>query len=167
MKITGIIIIILAVVIVAAGGYFVYATYFTQNQQEAEVSTPTPTPVVQTAITVNNGPKDTYMEYLNKIAKTGTIEDAMNITMNYVQFATPADKEKAIADATAQLKIMTESEKADQLGLMKDMFAADLNANYVETITGDTAVLSGSNSEGWKTTIHMIKVGGEWKMTQS
>ena len=158
-----IIVIVLVIAIVAAGGYYVYMNYFTGGQQEVRNNTST-----AGTVAAAKGPRATYIEFMNKIEKANTLEEAFNITIGYGYFATPVEKEEATTGTTAEIQKMTAEQKSQQLKFMKDMFQEDLDiaTKLTETIDGDNATIRGITADGSEITVNMIKDGGVWKLTQ-
>jgi len=157
MKIIKLIIIILVIAIIAVGGYYVYTNYFAKNQTGVKSS--------QESAAVKS-PKATYIEFINKIQQVATLEEAMTLSMDYGYFATPAEKEKAVADATSQVQQLTEAQKIAQLGFIKSLMVLPPAENITETISGNSATVESVGSDGSKSTAKMIKDGGVWKLTQ-
>ena len=92
--------------------------------------------------------------------------EAMTLSMDYGYFATPAEKEKAVADATSQVQQLTEAQKIAQLGFIKSLMVLPPAENITETISGNSATVESVGSDGSKSTAKMIKDGGVWKLTQ-
>ena len=112
-------------------------------------------------------PKDTYIEYVSKFQQTKTLQDAMNLTMSYGYFATPAEKSDAIASAQEQINALSDADKLGQLTMMKSFIKIPTGAKITETISGNTAVIKISNPDGSTDSVNMEKHGSVWTLKKA
>lgn len=160
MKITGIIIIVLIIAVVGVGGYFAYANYFAGKVEVKNNNFDQPGTIVA------KGPKDTYIEAINKLQQAGTLDEALDITSNYTYFSTVAEKETAVADTKTQIQALTDAQKVELLQSMKDLFKFSSTADIKETINGNNATLDMTSADGAKSTMNLIKAGNVWLIMQ-
>jgi uncharacterized RDD family membrane protein YckC len=114
--------------------------------------------------TTAKGPKEVYVEFINRIQQAKTLLDAMNITMEYGYFATPAEKAKVIASVVEQMNSLSDTEKASQLTMMKSFMKIPTSAEVTETISGNTAVVKITDSDGVTGSTNMEKHGSVWTL---
>lgn len=142
-------VILILVVFIAVAGYFLYLGK----------------PVDTSPTAIPGGPKETYIKYLTEVNRAKTLEDFYKITVEYGHFDTPEQKNQAIA-GIPELQRLSITDKMREIKYLKGISEAELRSapQLIETVNGQTAVLTSPVESGQGLTINMVEEADGWKI---